>query len=396
MLLRFMWLGGMTMNAISIECVETRDKFNRLGGFWNELLAASDNDNPFMTHEWFSCWWDVFGGNVQPAIFVVKKNGCPVAIAPFMIARVSWRKMPVRALMFLGQGHASRSGLILEDTDPRVMAIVFHHVARRSSDYDIAWFDYIVKGSRTDQVIGARAYEGKLRSVAMQSDRSPYIAVMQDWDVFFKTRSSKLRQKIGNVTRRLSLQGDFSVVMHNTAEDRTMIDAMLEVSRQTWKYRTRTAIASSVADEEFYRRVAETAADKGWLNLWLLLCCRQPVAFAFNMHYKSKVYAMKIGYDERYGALSPGEYLNYHAIRECFDAGRAEYDWLGKAEAFKMRWTSDLREHCRYYFFSDSLYGKGLYMAGYFIAPAARHMRKVLKIIKGAHILHAHTDIVSH
>src|SRR5687768_7559680 len=49
---------------------------------WNELLAPDASDVIFMTWEYQTVWWEVYGRG-QLLLIVAEKDGRPVAIAPF-------------------------------------------------------------------------------------------------------------------------------------------------------------------------------------------------------------------------------------------------------------------------------------------------------------------------
>jgi CelD/BcsL family acetyltransferase involved in cellulose biosynthesis len=136
---------------------------------------------------------------------------------------------------------------------------------------------------------------------------------------------------------------------------------MEEISRASWKFREKTAIVNSDEKSRFFKELTEMLAASGWLNIWILTIADKPAAFAYNVRYKNRIYAMEIGYSDAHAQLSPSEFLNTEAIKECFDTGVTEYDWLGDALPFKMKWTSLTREHSKYWIFNNTVYGKLLY-----------------------------------
>ena len=99
---------------MKVKVIDSFDGFQKLEPIWNDLLCRSDIDIPFMTFEWFSCWWQAFTGEEKPFILLVKENGRIVGIAPLMETKIRYRKfLQVKAITFIANKHTSRAGLIL-------------------------------------------------------------------------------------------------------------------------------------------------------------------------------------------------------------------------------------------------------------------------------------------
>jgi CelD/BcsL family acetyltransferase involved in cellulose biosynthesis len=208
----------------------------------------------------------------------------------------------------------------------------------------------------------------------MEGDFSPYIPVKQGWEEYFGGRSKNFRHKLKRLANMFQRTGDFEVVRYTREDIPRAMQEVLEISRKTWKFRTGTAIASDPRHVRFYTLLAEAAAIQGYLNLWVLRLRKKAIAFAFNLVGRDKVFALKIGFDEDYDAFSPSEFLNQHAIRDCFERQCREYDWLGQILPFKMKWTAEYREQVKFLFFSRSLYGRALYLMESVLVPGMKKM----------------------
>jgi CelD/BcsL family acetyltransferase involved in cellulose biosynthesis len=357
----------------TVEAIDSFERFRALAAAWNGLLAQSDVDNPFLRHEWVECWWNSYGGGKELLVLLVKEGEDIVAIAPLMRCRSRWRKLPVRIVTFIANEHSLRLGVIMKNDDPAILRQIMVHLQERCR-YDLILLDLVENDSATEKGITALAsYDGR-RYLPMESFRSPYIPSAGCWEEYLKGRSKNFRHKISRIANLCRRRGDCTVTNYSGSGVEQALDAVLCISKKTWKFRSKTAIASNGRDTKFYRLLAETASAKGWLNLWILRAGGAPAAFAYNLDYGGKIYALKIGFDETFSALAPSEYLNACAIRACFEEGRREYDWLGKDLPFKMRWTSACRLHRKHLLFSGRLYGRALFFLETGIVPLLKKL----------------------
>ena len=75
---------------LEIEIIEDFDRFLELEPVWNKTLTKSDIDIPFLTFEWFECWWRWYENDNALFIILVKEGEEILGIAPLMIKRIKF------------------------------------------------------------------------------------------------------------------------------------------------------------------------------------------------------------------------------------------------------------------------------------------------------------------
>lgn len=350
------------MHIFSIDVIDSYHGFCGLEPVWNGLLDASDLCIPQMTFEWFSCWWRSYGRGSRMLIAVVKEDGVPIAIAPLMRTRMKWHGLPVQAVTLMANGHSLRSGLILTRHAEEIVEYLLSYLQKLTPHCDLLLLDQFVKGSATDRGVRSAIRKHGMLAAEMPGDLSPYIPVAGSWDQYFKGRSRSFRKKMRVMITEIEKQPGYEVVRADGTNLPVLFDEMLAISQRTWKYREQTAIVNSDNDTGFYRLLAQAALAKGWLSFWILRIGGKPAAFVFNLEWKGKIFALKMGFNEDFAALSPGKYLDYYTIRHSFENGAFEFDLMGKNEPFKMRWTSAFRDQRKFMIFSPTFYGRTLYL----------------------------------
>ena len=128
---------------------------------------------------------------------------------------------------------------------------------------------------------------------------------------------------------------------------------------------------------DFYTRLAKREADLGQLRLTFLRVAGERVAFTYLLQSASKLYAVKIGYDPRYHAYSPGNMLLNLILKDACHRGVTEYDLLGGDDEWKFEWTKETRGHRWLFLFRDRFRPRLLHHLKFALVPAAKRWRSI-------------------
>src|SRR5271157_3500126 len=60
------------------------DEINDFEKDWNQLLAQSLDNNPFLTYEWLTTWWKHFGKGRELKLFTAESHGVISLVIPVM------------------------------------------------------------------------------------------------------------------------------------------------------------------------------------------------------------------------------------------------------------------------------------------------------------------------
>lgn len=105
------------------------------------------------------------------------------------------------------------------------------------------------------------------------------------------------------------------------------IDDFLRLEQAGWKGRIQTALASQQGDRVFAESLIRNAAGRGQLMMLKMLLDGETIAIKLNLTSATEGgYALKIAYDERFAAYSPGVLLELENIYRTLD--NTPLDWL--------------------------------------------------------------------
>ncbi len=354
---------------LKIALIDNFPAFCRCAPFWNRLLEKSDIDIPFMTYEWLDTLWRCYLRKEKVMVLVFTQDSEPVAAVPLKLVRVIWRGLPVTQLCFLSH---FRTGLI-DVSGENVLDLAVRFLWEKKTPFDMMYFDFIESGSRTSRYINEFIDSSRLSCRMLPGQLSPYLRLEQGWDAYLRTRSDNFRDKWRRTGNALGKEGDYRLARYSAPGDvPEAMEKVLSISRRTWKFKSRTAIASSPSRILFHTELARAAAGKGWLRILLISDKETPVAFIFELRYNGTVFFLKTGFDESYANRSPGFFIICQSIKEAFEDGYAQYDMLGKNEGFKMKFTSLVREHSKFLIFNRTLAGRFLYFVESKLVTAAK------------------------
>lgn len=362
----------------SIEMISSYDRFSQLCASWNELLARSDMDCPFMTHEWFSYFWQKFCRKSRPLVLVINDGSRVEGIIPLVRKRVYWRGLPVTSLEFMANYFSIRTGIIAHpDADQANIAEkAFDFLRKYGIGFDLLSANFVVKDSLTDRSLQRLLNERKLRYTAMTGDANPFVRTTATWERYLGERSKHHRFNVRHIFKKYEQGIDYKITTYTGGKLDDAAEKMFYISRNSWKFNAGSAICNDPEKMDFYRSFLDTAAGAGWLAFKIMEINSIPAAFGYELRYKNSGYLLKIGYNNAFRQLSPGVFLVNWMLKQAFSEGLKEYELLGADEDWKTKMTSEQREHRKFWIFNDSPYGRLLFNWESRVVAAAKSFRK--------------------
>jgi CelD/BcsL family acetyltransferase involved in cellulose biosynthesis len=354
---------------LRVEVVRGRAGFAALASEW-DALAGRTHAELFHRHAFLSCWLEHFAPEAPLRVLTARaRDGRLVAALALREVRTRYFGVPVRELRSVCNAHSSRFDMLAEDPEGAGAAFLSHLAADPS--WDVLCVTHLSEGAAGWALLEASRRAG-LPAGVWHSGASPYVPLpgsLKAWEARPRSNRKTLRRK----RRRLAERGEVTVQRVASAEG---LDALLEegfrVESSGWKARNGTAVLQDAGTRGFYAGLAHQAAARGELALYFLRLDGKPVAFQFGLTDGPRYLAMKPGYDESLGSLSPGQLLTESVLEDCAHRGLRELDLLGDDTPSKREWTDQVRQHGWLFVFRDSLRGRALKEAKFRVVPLAR------------------------
>jgi CelD/BcsL family acetyltransferase involved in cellulose biosynthesis len=162
------------------------------------------------------------------------------------------------------------------------------------------------------------------------------------------------------VSRALGAGGLRHAIISRPAElDRAVSDLFEIHARRANSKGIRSTFVSGPL-RRFHGDVCRRFLDAGILNLHFLYHGTQPVSAAYAFRYAEKVFFYQTGMDPEWSNFSVGSVILYLTIKQAFDEGYAEFDFLNGDQPYKNQWATGVRQDVRLDVFRSTVRGTAL------------------------------------
>lgn len=282
-------------------------------------------------------------------------------VVPLVVLRERTSLGALRSLRYPLHGWGSFYGPI--GCQPgRLLRHAMTHILGTRRDWDLMdllWVDR--DGSHRG------ASERALEELHLSFRAGPWLETSQieingDWQNYWDGRKSHWRTNARRCERRLQERGDLKFIRYRplgTVHGQSdpcwdMYDACELIAAQSWQGASTTGTTLSHDSVRSYLRAAHaSAAQFGGVDMNLLLLNGQPVAFAYNYHFRGYVFGLRSGYDARQCKDGAGTVLQRLVIEDSCRRGDRVIDLGPGALESKRHWQTRLATAWRYTHYSS-------------------------------------------
>lgn len=326
---------------------------------WNRLVDAMRFPTPFATWEWVTAWHEQFQANSLPWVLFVRQGGRLLGILPLTRpprpVLLRWLMGSLAEMLGAGQVGADHLDLIVEPGHAPGCAQAINEFLRKGS---VLWRELHFPLVTADSELHAQGGQlgSGLRNHVRRRSTAPYLPIAGTFEDYLQGLSSNERYKLRSRTRKLL--GMPGVEYHRFKRDERdrALDLLFALHHRRSEEKSVVSSFARPEVEAFHRRLL---AHMPWDQVVLRGLRRDSEVFAMFYGYRvgQRMFYFQLGYDPAWSATSPGLVLLTRTIREAFDIGCVEYNFLQGDESFKQTWTKESRSlfDCRLY--SDGLRG---------------------------------------
>jgi CelD/BcsL family acetyltransferase involved in cellulose biosynthesis len=306
---------------------------------WDELAALQQI--PLLEHAWFCAAARTLHDEADLHIAVLlSERGGVDAIAP--LVRSTTRHTGEGRLEALGATSLFEpTGFLYRDMP--ALKLLYRHLTRQGSALvvDRYW------SAPEDVATVLRPRTARGHWIVRPSHGSGVLEIHKSWGMFLASLSSQRRYDYRRAERRAeSLGGAHHSVIAPTGLDlAATIDRACNIEHKSWKGRQGSSLKANARLQAFVQLYAEASLDAGTLKFFFLNFGSEAAAMAICAQTDDALWFLKIGYDEKFKACSPGVLLLAQIYRYSYGAGLARIEHLGSHEPWLSPWTSFVRPY---------------------------------------------------
>jgi hypothetical protein len=335
----------------------------------------------FLTWEWVSTWWRIYGADDQLYVLVVRsEERTIIGLAPL-------RRIPgsfgADSIAFIGAG----SDVIPEYLDFIVkvgweVPVVQATIGQLLEDGDIAGLELQPVASRSTTIAHAlnllAICPGVLKT--QPGPVCPFLTLPMSVEQFHSTRSRNYRKKIGEFERRcdrtLSARFRVAATSEETSRD---LETLTRLHAVRWDGASRAFQSRQYV--EFHERFAQLALQRGWLRLYSLESGDATMAMLYCYCYDRRYYFYQSGRDPHFAKHRVGLVLMHKVILEAIREQAKSFDFLSGDEAYKYRWATGTTHGSRIHYWKSAA-GWAVSTWRNQIAAISRVPRRFLRLAK--------------
>ena len=314
---------------MKVERIDTYKRFVETKKEWNALLSCSDQNIPFLTHQWFDAWWQSFGQDgVLEIVFIRDESGSLAGIAPLLVAG--------EKLRFIASHEVTDYCDFISCVDKRIEIYenLLDHFFRNFSQYSCIELISIPESSHTLSLLPRLAAKHDLICVIEESESVPTLTLPGSYQEYIMSLGRKNRHELRRKIRKLESLGDIRV------EQISMPEKLKPAIQEFISLHKKSSLSKQKFWQErgmsgFFEMLADLFSSVNWVELDMLYSENRLIAALLNFLLEDTVYFYNIAYDLDYAAYSPGFYLFDHSIEQAILQGKKVADFLRGSEKYK-------------------------------------------------------------
>jgi CelD/BcsL family acetyltransferase involved in cellulose biosynthesis len=211
------------------------------------------------------------------------------------------------------------------DSDGTILQGLIAHLQRQSEiEWDLVFFTNLLEDGPIRRALESSPIP---RMISAPRTRCNYISCAP-FDELSDKFSKNFRGNLRKARNKLmNLSGVEYVTARRQPQLGQALDEFLEVEASGWKGATgaQTAIKLDVRLKNFYRSLCETFSPNDACEINLLKADGRCIAGQFCLVVGDTSYILKIGYDESYVHVAPGNMLLEYSLRRYWQEGVVKY-----------------------------------------------------------------------
>lgn len=353
---------------------------------WDQLAADNADvvqglDGTTGAH-WFRSLTAAFPAARQARLLVARDQHGIVAILPLIPAA---GRATGKHLMLASELYGGRNGFLLQRHDPTVLGDVFDNIKLAAPGWQSLRLT-LVAGGPSERLLRGLTDSLGYKTIVETSLQSPYFPLLENDALFSAGVSKSLKQTIRTSRNKLLQLGEVVFAeIGGPAFAAQAINDVLAIERGSWKQAAGSAITCNLEQEAFYAAIFKAAPTAGQLFGLVCYVNETPIAYNFGL-LRSGIYScLKHSNRDDYQAYSPGQYLNSILIERLRARSVVVYDFMGKPEPHKLRWSpqTEIYNRLPILVYNRSLAGR--------VAFGARVLKRAVAVPQHANATEGHT-----
>ena len=307
---------------------------------WDDLWDRSKVTVPVARAEFVAHWIERCAPGLKVRALAVEQDGRFVAALPLIGGRLK-RVMSVGKLPC---SNWSWAGDLLLDpaSDSAGLEVLLTGIRRLG--WPLIWIDDAHFDATHWQHFIAAAQACGFQTHTRESFRVATVEIDHDWPGYERRLARNLRRQMKRMEQRAKETGDVKLTVYRDAspeEIEPLLRRGFAIEDSGWKGSAGTSVLKWPERFAFHLQEATEVAKIGALQLSFLEIADRPIAFEYGWNCKGVYHSFKVGYDEEFAELTPGQCIRHRLFERFFnDPTQRMVDFIGPVVEATSRWST--------------------------------------------------------
>ncbi len=313
---------------------------------WNRLAAGATRPCVFSTYEWLDSWWGHYGKAYGFHFLSVWEGARMIGALPLVRRFVAIEDgvIPVRVILLAGSLEVAPDQLDVMAESGRggevAGAIVDYLLANRNG-WDLLHLSHIDADGLLGRALAGAVPASRRDTIRLSS--APYIRLQGDFNQYMhQTFRGKKRRQVDAWHRKVLDEG-MQFRACQPGEERHVIHELFRLHGLRAGVKGISSHFHGRRLRDFHVALAARLGGAGMLNTLYVEKDGEILGVLYAFRLDGTVFWYQIGVDPRFARMSLGTVLVYELIRQSYEHGIAELDFLRGPGPHKSRWTETAR-----------------------------------------------------
>lgn len=370
-------------NAVGFhfEFFNGRRGLGEIRDVWNRISQGLDNERFFHRYELYESYLETLADDDSQICFIVaQRDRQPVGVFPLEWTIKTFSGLRLRCLGLINHAHLSLSDALFERSETNrniVQQLVDFLRYHDDIGWDLLYFPGLIEDGCVRYSLTAAPPRWMLSRTRARSNYlscAPHEQLTPNLSKNFRGNLRKARNKLAGMSSVEFVTARQNPELHQS------LDELIRVEASGWKGLAQegTAIQLDERLAAFYKSLATNAARADGVEINLLRANGKCLAGQFCLIVKDTSYILKIGYDESFAHLAPGNMLLEYTLQRYQHDGVIRQLSLVTDAPWHANWKPLSFSVCDAYIFKASPLG----LAAYVGLRAEFYMRGKLRSVR--------------
>jgi CelD/BcsL family acetyltransferase involved in cellulose biosynthesis len=326
--------------------INNLDDFELIKDKWNSLLETIQNKNIFLTWDWNFIWFKHYSENRNLSILIFENDKGIQGIIPMVRKKLRFHRINYTILENMGIPNSDYGGIIVPDNCKEIRDQIFNLFANFIKENKLAFrMDEVPENIKIYKELKSSLAADDIHVFVKRQPLSycPYISLDGSWETYRSNLDKKFRKDIERNSRRF--ERDFGPIhfRKSSSIEELENDFDIFINLQIIK-RSHKGFEQIKSDEKsFLYDIAKSFLANDWLNLSFLETKDDTIACGLAFEYNNIYYYYLNAFDPKYSSYSLGKIHYFYILKDLFNRGFKELDFMRGDETYKSVWSSSRR-----------------------------------------------------